>query len=168
MNKLSLLVGLGLLMGACTSPAPAPVIPVEPPIVVPDFNSLVGIWTGPWTGESGPLKDQSGTVSLTVASDGKVSCVLTQKSTAGGVIPDSTSNCGGTLVLNTSTPPSVAIDLKYTYAGNPEVSATGSARVYINGSSKNILGALNNVVTGTPGPGQFGGVLGNLYFELSK
>jgi|GEM_PF-1833699 len=167
MNKLFLLMGMALLMGACTSPAPAPI--VEPPLVVaPDFSSLVGTWTGPWTGESGLLKDQSGTVSLTVAPDGKVSCTLTQKSTAGGVIPDSTSACGGTLVLNTSTPPSVAIDLKYTYPKNPEVSATGSARVYFKDTAKNIIGALNNVVTGTAGPGQFSDELGNLYFELSK
>jgi len=167
MNKLSLLVGMALLMGACTSPAPALIVE-PPPVVVPDFSSLVGTWTGPWTGQSGRLKDQSGTVNLTVATDGKVSCTLTQKSTAGGVIPDSTSACGGTLVLNTSTPPSVAIDLKYTYPKNPEVSATGSARVYLKGSAKNIIGALNNVVTGTPDASQFSGELGNLYFELSK
>ncbi len=167
MNKLSLLVGMALLMGACTSPSPAPII--DPPVIItPDFSSLVGTWTGPWNGQSGLLKDQSGIVTLTVISDGKVSCTLTQDSTAGGVIPSSTSNCGGTLVLNTSTPPSVAIDLKYTYSGNPEVSATGSGRVYIRGAAKNIIGALNNVVTGTPGPGQFSGELGNLYFELSK
>lgn len=167
MNKLILLLGLTLMLGACVQPAaPSPV--VETPVVVaPNYSDLVGTWTGPWNGQSGLLEAQFGIVTLTVVSDGKVSCTITQNSMVGGVIPSSTSACSGSLVLNNGAQSSVAILLKYTYPGNPEVSATGSAN-YLGGTPKRIHGSLNNVVTGTVGNGQISGELGNLYFELNK